>query len=266
MLGKIYRNIRSTGMTSFRWPIVIVALVLMAAALVEPVNLGEAAKATQLWVIDQRNLGVIGFVLACTILMAIVIPEAVLGVAAGSLFGFMWGSIWFTVSGLLSTLLVFILARRYLQGPIQSFLARRPKLQAIETTVSDSGLRLLCLLRLLPLNPAIMSYALATTKIGIGPYLLASCCMIPGWILTVYFGYVATDVVAIAGGASEFAPLQDTLKIAGLVLAIGVMIYVTRVAAKQCSANDPAGLSDTTGSEITIPDTAPVLVPEYSRD
>ncbi|MFB3087355.1 MAG: hypothetical protein ACE10E_03445, partial [Acidiferrobacterales bacterium] len=64
MLGKIYRNIRSTGMTSFRWPIVIVALVLMAAALVEPVNLEEAVKATQLWIIDQRNLGVIGFVLA----------------------------------------------------------------------------------------------------------------------------------------------------------------------------------------------------------
>ncbi len=266
MLRKIFRNMRSIKITSYRWPIVVVLLIVTIGMLVGPIDFGEAVETTQAWIVDQRNWGVIGFVLACTILMTIVIPEAILGVAAGSLFGFVWGSIWFTVAGLLSTLLVFIIARRFLQEPIQTFLARRPKLQAIETAVNHSGLRLLCLLRLLPLNPAIMSYALATTKVRTGPYLLASCCMIPGWIITVYFGYLATDVAAIAGGASEFAPLQDTLKIVGLMLSIGVMVYVTRVAAKQYSANDPVELSGATGSEITIPDTAPVLVPEYSRD
>ena len=67
--------------------------------------------------------------------------------------------------------------------------------------VNEGGLRLLCLLRLLPVNPAIMGYAMAMTKVRLWPYLLASCCMIPAWILTVYFGCVATDVVKVLGGA-----------------------------------------------------------------
>jgi uncharacterized membrane protein YdjX (TVP38/TMEM64 family) len=219
--------------------VLVIALVLMiVAAFIDANNLDSALAATESWLAVNRDWGIFAFIVISTIAMTVVIPEAIFGIAAGSLYGFVWGSISLCVSGLLCATLVFFIARGFLYGPVQHWLSAHPRLRALEGVVNEGGLRLLCLLRLLPVNPAIMSYAMAMTRVRFWPYLLASCCMIPAWILTVYFGYVATDVVKVVGGASEFVPLRDTLAAISLVFAIAVMVYVARLAARHYSLEE----------------------------
>lgn len=219
-------------------PVVVTVLVLLTiAVLAQPSNLETVLGMTEAWLAGHRDWGIIVFILVSTISMLVVIPEAIFGIAAGSLFGFVWGSISLCVSGLLCAVLVFLVARSFLQRPVQHLLSCYPRIQAIEEVVNAGGLRLLCLLRLLPVNATIMSYALAMTKVRLWPYLVASCCMIPAWILTVYFGCVAADMVKVTGGTSEFAPLRDTLAVVGLVVSIMVMVYIGRLAARRCGAD-----------------------------
>jgi uncharacterized membrane protein YdjX (TVP38/TMEM64 family) len=219
--------------------VLVIALLLMTiAALIDFNNLDSALATTESWLAVNRDWGIFAFILISTVAMTVVIPEAIFGIAAGSLFGFVWGSILLCVSGLLCVTLVFFIARGFLHGPAQHWLSAYPRLRALEGIVNEGGLRLLCLLRLLPVNPAIMSYAMAMTKVRLWPYLLASCCMIPAWILTVYFGCVATDVVKVVSGASEFVPLRDALAAISLVFSIAVMVYVTRLAARYYSLEE----------------------------
>ncbi|MDH3670031.1 MAG: VTT domain-containing protein [Gammaproteobacteria bacterium] len=212
--------------------LVIALLLMIVAAFIDSNNLDSALAATERWLAVNRNWGIFAFILISTVAMTMVIPEAIFGIAAGSLYGFVWGSILLCVSGLLCATLVFFIARGFMHGPVQNWLSTHPRLRALEGVVDEGGLRVLCLLRLLPVNPAIMSYAMAMTRVQLWPYLLASCCMTPAWILTVYFGCVATDVVKVVGGASEFVPLRDTLVATSLVFSIAVMVYVTRLAAR----------------------------------
>ncbi len=237
-MPRIWQKIRMLWDTPARWPFVVATLLLIVAALANTVSLERIRETLELWLASQLDWGVIGFIVACTVLMAFAIPEVVLGVIAGNILGFVWGSLSFCIAGLLCSLLVFLITRRFLQARVQSMLVSYPKLRAIEGIVNDGGLSLLCLLRLLPVNPALMSYALATTKVRLRSYLLANFCMLPGWVLTVYFGHVATNVVKVAGGINQYAPLRDTLTIAGLALAVVAIVYTTRLALKQCALAD----------------------------
>jgi|GEM_PF-2707358 len=218
--------------------LVIVLLLMIIAALIDSNNLDSALATTESWLSVNRDWGILTFIFISTVAMTVVIPEAIFGISAGSLFGFVWGSISLCVAGLLCATLVFFIARNFLRGPAQHWLSAYPRLGALEGVVNEGGLRLLCLLRLVPINPAIMGYAMAMTKVRLWPYLLANCCMIPAWILMVYFGCVATDVVKVLGGASEFVPLRDTLAAIGLVFSIAVMVYVTRSAARHYSLEE----------------------------
>lgn len=241
MTVNLAQKMRQIWNTLAGWQGILVPLGLAALALVTigvltgPVHLAAVRQVTEAWLTSHPEWGIVVFILISAISMSAIIPEAIFGIAAGALFGFVWGTISFCISGLLCALFVFLVTRRFLQTRVQNALPEYPKLQAVEAAVSHGRLRVLCLLRLLPVNPAIMSCILASTRVSLWPYLLTSCCMIPAWILTVYFGCVTTNVANIASGAAELAPLRDTLVIAGLILSVAVMVHITRLAAKQCS-------------------------------
>ena len=67
-------------------------------------------------------------------------------------------------------------------------------------------------------------------------YVVASVGMIPGTLLYVYYGKLAGDVAALAGGvASERGPADYALLAVGLVATILVTLFVTRLAKKALS-------------------------------
>jgi len=88
------------------------------------------------------------------------------------------------------------------------------------------------LLRLSPVFPFnLLNYALGLTKVRFGDYLIACIGMLPGSLLYVYYGALAGEVAALAGGeAPEKGAGYFALLAVGLVATIAVTTVVTRSA------------------------------------
>ncbi len=87
-------------------------------------------------------------------------------------------------------------------------------------------------MRLSPAFPFnLLNYALGLTKVRFVDYLIASVGMIPGTLLYVYYGKLAGDVAALAGGAIvEKGAASSVMLVLGSAATILVTTLVTRTA------------------------------------
>ncbi len=83
-----------------------------------------------------------------------------------------------------------------------------------------------------------LNYALGVTKVSFLDFFIASVGMLPGSLLYVYYGQVAGDVAALAGGAAPpRGPAYYALLAVGLVATIAVTAVVTRAARRDLAAS-----------------------------
>ena len=109
------------------------------------------------------------FALATSVLL----PDTVLCIIAGALFGLGWGVAAVLAGSFLAAAIQFALAHQLLRARIQRTLAARPSLAAIQRAVSRDEFRLQVLLRLTPLNPATISYLLGAAGVRFSGFLIA---------------------------------------------------------------------------------------------
>ncbi len=188
-------------------------------------DLGGLYTRLETWIRSSQEWGLAGFTGATVLLFAAGAPASILCPLAGAVFGFTWGGLAFSVAGMVSTLLVFVIARWLFRDWVEQFMESRPRLKAVKMALENEGFKFLCLVRFLPVHGTIMSSILATTKARLGPFLLSSACQIPIWLLLVYLGAVAAQ--AAQGEASWLYLIPRML---GIGAFLGAMIYVTRVA------------------------------------
>jgi uncharacterized membrane protein YdjX (TVP38/TMEM64 family) len=176
------------------------------------------------------------------------VPDTVLAIAGGALFGLVWGTVLTVVGAVLTGTLNFLAARSLLRPRIETMLEQHSKLQAIQRAANREGLRLQLLLRLAPINPVSVSYVLGASGVRCPTFLIATVGLISGLFVEVDFGYLASHVTKVAGNASEHSTLHTVVTVVGLVVCIVLMISITRFAAKALadaegeSADDmPAG-------------------------
>ncbi len=100
--------------------------------------------------------------------------------------------------------------------------------------MGDQGLKIMFLLRLSPGFPFnLLNYGLGLTQVSFRDYLVASLGMLPGTLLYVYYGKLAGDVAALAGGAAvEKDAAYYAVLVVGLVATVVVTTFVTRIARK----------------------------------
>ena len=75
-----------------------------------------------------------------------------------------------------------------------------------------------------------MSYVLGSTDTRFATFITACLGSIPVCFVEVYFGAVAGDVAKVSGNVSEHSTLHTVLTIAGLVVSVALLVYVTRLA------------------------------------
>ncbi|HYW08660.1 MAG TPA: hypothetical protein VE913_16990, partial [Longimicrobium sp.] len=81
----------------------------------------------------------------------------------------------------------------------------------------------------IPFN--LLNYALGVTRVRLADYVLGSAGMIPGTILYVYYGKVAGEVAAAAGGSgAERGTGHYAVLALGLAATVAVTVVVTRMA------------------------------------
>jgi uncharacterized membrane protein YdjX (TVP38/TMEM64 family) len=158
-------------------------------------------------------LALLGVWLVAPVLM---IPGAPITIAAGALFGPLWGAVYSVVGATGGATLAFLLAR-YVRGEwVERWAGGR--LGQIVAGVDSEGWRFVAFVRLIPLFPFnLLNYALGLTRIPLPSYVAATLvCMIPGAAGYAYLGHAGKAAVLgtegwLRHGASALAFLAVLL-------------------------------------------------------
>lgn len=213
-------------------PYLAIGLLLVIAIVVAGHEIDHHISAIESWITNLRPWSMLAFIGLFVLLTSVLLPDTVLSIVAGTLFGLVWGVATVVAGTLLAASLQFALAQRLLRARIQRVFAARPSLAAIQRAIRTNELRLEVLLRLTPLNPATISYLLGASGVRFGRFLLACLAIVPALTLEVYFGYAGKHVARMAGRDAHAVYLHDLTVIGGLALGILVMVLVSRMARK----------------------------------
>ena len=182
-----------------------------------------------------EGLGAVGplvFILGYAVATVAFIPGSLLTLAAGAIFGLVKGVAIVFVGATIGSILAFLLSRYVARRAIEQRIAGNSTFAAVDRAIAAQGRRIVLLLRLSPAFPfSLLNYALGLSRISFVDYVLASVGMLPGTVLYVYYGKLAGDVAALAGGASTPRDTGYYVVLAlGLLATIVVTTMVTRTA------------------------------------
>ncbi len=211
-------------------------LLLLVAAVVAVALVGRRAGAHlpefAAWVNDLGFWGPLVFMAGYAAAVVAFVPGSLLTLAAGAIFGLLHGTIYVLIAATVGACAAFLVARNLARGAIARRIAGNPRFAAIDRAVAADGRRIVFLLRLSPVFPFnLLNYALGLTSVRFVDYALASAGMLPGTLMYVYYGKLAGDVAALAGGAAvERDAAYYGVLVLGLVATVAVTTLVTRTA------------------------------------
>jgi len=116
------------------------------------------------WIIELGPWGIFAFIGIFALATSLFLPESMLCIIAGVLFGVGRAFPAVVIASLLAGAIQYALARKLLRLRIQRKLATKPSLKLIQNAVLRDEFRLQLLLRLTPLNPATISYLLGSRR------------------------------------------------------------------------------------------------------
>lgn len=179
------------------------------------------------WVNGLGVWGPIVFIVGYTVATVAFVPGSLLTLAAGAIFGLAQGTVYVFVAAVLGSSAAFLVSRYLARATIERRLSGSPRFAAIDRAVGAQGRKIVFLLRLSPVFPFnLLNYGLGLTKVRFADYVAASVGMLPGTLLYVYYGKLAGDVAALAGGA---APEKGVGYYAVLILGLAATIVVTTI-------------------------------------
>jgi len=182
--------------------------------------------------------GPVAFVAAVLLLEPLLVPDSLLGIAAGVAFGLVAGFAYYFGAVYAASLLVYLAGRRWLRQPALRLLRARPQL-AHMVGAARRRVMLNVWLRLLPLNPAIVSYALGAADVSFRSVAIGALAMSPHMFLTVYLGVAAAHVTRMAGTAHAHWEIEGIGLLLGLAACAGLMLQVSRLAWAELEAAEP---------------------------
>jgi uncharacterized membrane protein YdjX (TVP38/TMEM64 family) len=224
----------ATTKQSARPPWARIALgALAVAVLVVLVRQGGAyVPAFAQWVHGLGVWGPLVFIVGYIVAVVALMPAFLLTLAAGAIFGLGFGLLYVFIAAVLGSAAAFLISRYLARGMIERRLAGNARFAAIDRAVGAQGRKIVFLLRLSPAFPfTLLNYSLGLTRVRVVDYLIASIGMLPGTLLYVYYGKLAGDVAALAGGATvEKGAGYYAVLVLGLVATVLVTVLVTRIA------------------------------------
>jgi uncharacterized membrane protein YdjX (TVP38/TMEM64 family) len=206
--------------------VVIVALVLLGRQLSSQLpRLTAAVEGFGVW-------GPVVFIAAYALACVAFVPASLLTLGAGALFGVVKGTIFVLIGATLGALGAFLIARYVARDWVAQRVQKDARFAAIDRAIAEQGRKVVFLLRLSPVIPFnVLNYALGLTKVRVMDYFVASIGMLPGTLLYVYTGNLASVVVGAAGKtAPPRGPAFYAVLTLGLLATAAVSVLITRVA------------------------------------
>ncbi len=205
-------------------------------------NLQTLLKNALVWIDSLGSIAPIAFIGLYIIATIAFLPAFALTLGAGVLFGVWLGSIYVFIGATLGAIAAFLVGRYLARDWVAKKIAGNDKFRSIDRAVGKEGLKIVLLTRLSPAFPFnLLNYAFGVTGVSARDYIIGSIGMIPGTIMFVYIGSLASSLALIGTDAQPTNPtLQWTIRIVGLIATVAVTVYVTRLA-KQALAESVKG-------------------------
>ena len=217
--------------------ILIAFLVTVMIIASKQFNLQQTFGQAIIWVESLGTLGPIAFIVIYNLATLLFIPGSLLTLKGGCLFGLFWGSIYVIIAATLGATFAFLIGRYFSRDWVRQQAAKNPQFKAIDRAIAREGFKIVLLTRLSPIFPFnLLNYVLGVTQVSLKDYILGSIGMIPGTVLYVYMGSLATDLTTIdqsnLPNTAETQIAQWVTQGIGLVAFVAVTVYITKVARK----------------------------------
>ncbi len=213
----------------------LILFVLVIAALLvgaKVFGLGERLGDLRDWIGGLGPLGFLVFIAIYIIAVVAAIPGSALTVAAGALFGSLFGVVLVSIASTVGAGCAFLIARYVARDAVIKWLSRNEKFRRLDQLTEDHGAVIVALTRLVPIFPFnLLNYGFGLTRVRFWTYFLWSwMCMLPGTILYVVGADALTD--GLARGEIPWA------LIATLVGVAIVLFFLVRFARKRLQAKE----------------------------
>lgn len=188
------------------------------------------------WMVDfdlyVSELGPAGpplYVAGFAISVVLFLPVLPFSLGAGALFGFSTGLIVALSGATIGASLSFLLSRTLLRNQVEKRMTRHPTFHALDRAITHSGGRIVFLTRLAPIFPfSIINMAYGLTGVRGRSYVVATAIgLVPTSAVFTFLGSSAADLAT-----PEEDMIQTSLKIAGVVVTLIVIVLLTRFAQK----------------------------------
>ena len=211
----------------------IAVAVLFVAALVLPV--ADWLAVLFGWIEANRNIAWAVFILAYVAATVLLMPGSLLTLAAGFLFGLFAGYAIVAVASVTGAACAFLVGRFFARDWVAHKLESMPRFSALDRAIEKRGGLIVLLTRLSPLFPFnLLNYGLGLTKVNFWTYVGVSWIgMIPGTLLYVYLGSVASNLTSLLAGEVGDSPVGSWLFYVGLAATLVLTIVITRIAGKE---------------------------------
>jgi uncharacterized membrane protein YdjX (TVP38/TMEM64 family) len=217
--------------------LLLASLVTILIIIAKEVKIPEYFHNSVTWI---QNLGIFGpivFIFIYNLATLLFIPGSLLTLKGGYLFGFIWGSIYVLIAAILGATLAFLIGRYLSRDWISQQMEKHPKFQAIEQAIAREGWKIVLLTRLSPMFPFnLLNYAFGVTQVSLKDYILGSIGILPGIVMYVYIGSLASNLTMTNKLEQIQSPetqiWQWIMQGIGLISTVVVTVYVTRIAQK----------------------------------
>lgn len=201
----------------------------------------ETLRSVLEWV---RGLGVWGPLVVGALYVpatVLLVPGSVITLGAGALFGVVVGTIAVSLGSTAGACAAFWVGRTLARDWVAAKVAGNPRFKAIDRAVGRQGFKIVLLTRLSPVFPfTLLNYAFGVTEVRFTHYALASWIgMLPGTVMYVYLGSALKTLAATSDRPRT--PAEQVFFWAGLAVAVGVAVLVTRIARKALKDAAPGG-------------------------
>ena len=178
------------------------------------------------------SIGALGYVLfwiAYVLATILLLPEWIFTVAAGVLFGMVWGLIVAWSAAITGAVLAFLLTRMALREHVEKIVEKNRWLKAVNRALPKEGWKVVALMRLSPLVPfGLQNYLFGVTKVRRRDYAVATAlAILPGTVVAVFLGATGR---ALLGAGDD---LKWGLFAAGIVASVVLSVFLGHVAKKR---------------------------------
>lgn len=183
------------------------------------------------WIQAQGAWAPTIYILLLVLLTVFCFPQDVLWIAGGLLFHLGLGFVYVIIGIMVGQSINYWLGRTLLRDRVERYVSKRRTMHAVSLAIREEGIKLLFMLRLAPLPASPCSYLMGATSMPYRHFLLGTLGLLPVAFASMYFGFAAAHATRTDSPRHVFNA-NDALIFGGLLLAIGIMAYISHRAKK----------------------------------